>query len=219
LVKPTLASIALEHRLQCRTWACRLALRLPEVQRYNPAKVNVRDYRWGDFVDDELERRVLDVSGDKRTSGEGLEEVPGTYVFVVYMRLRQPSGQPLAGGVLTPPPRPLVLPATSADCEEQGIRLDRELAAERARWIEVEPLDHKFERGSPNPELARWVEARVPWFTNALASTECRGNVCRQSNKVALLGQTFWVKRVSDGRSTIHDEGNESVVYHEVDRN
>jgi hypothetical protein len=200
-----------EYRFRCRTWACRLVIKTTNRGRK----------WWREMGGAELRDRVSTFSNEWREFAEDLMEGEGAFLFASHMRLRQPSGAPLPGDELTPPPRPLEPPATVDGCEAASAALARELETRRAYWRRVEPPDHKFERSQepPDPALARIVEARQPWFTNLLATTECRGRVCRQSNRYHLLSRTFWSKPMGrEGRRAVFDEGTESVVYEEVER-
>jgi RNA polymerase sigma-70 factor (ECF subfamily) len=198
----------LDQSFRCRSWGCRLAVRFPEPRQ---------NYWWPGFKA-ALEDRVLGWSASVRDGDEGLPATEGTFVFVVTMRLRQSSAERSGGVVLTPPPRALVLPATAAACEADAATLEQALAVDQARWAEVEPPGHKFARFPENPDLVPWVEARVPWFTKLLAKTECRGLVCKQTNAVPLMGRIFWEKPVGNARKTSFGHLDDSVVYHELDR-
>jgi RNA polymerase sigma-70 factor (ECF subfamily) len=210
---PLWRSPVLEHRLRCRTWACRLALRIAR-----PSRVPER-YLMDLASDPELAARVSRVNGGFEEWEDDLLERDDSQIYVLELRLRQPSGAPLPEVTLTPPARTLVLPPTAARCEAAAAALARELSDRRIRWERAEPLEQKFERSQedPDPELARVVESRQPWFTNLLARTECRGGVCKQTNRYRLLGRTFWEKPAGRGRSARVDRGAESAVYHQLE--
>jgi hypothetical protein len=205
----------LEHAFRCRTWACQLIVRFDQPR---PSSAFWSAWRLRQkLVNDPAiaaRARVSDPRGP-------LEEADDSFVYLVPLQLRQPSGAPRPGPPLAPPERALSLPTTAATCERAAVAIAREIPERRGRWETVEPPDQKFERSQepPDPELARAVEARQPWFTNLLATTECRGRVCRQTNRYHLLGRTFWTKPMGrDGRRMVFDEGTESFVYEEVDR-
>jgi RNA polymerase sigma factor (sigma-70 family) len=211
LLAPVLADgrkPVLEQTFRCRSWACRLAVRLPEPGR---------KYWWPGFKA-AIEDRILCWAGGEHDGGEALPAVAGTFVVELTMRLRQPSAEPFGHLALAPPPRGLALPAAGGACERQAATLERTLAVESARWAEVEPPWHRFARFPENPELVLWVEARVPWFTKLLAKTECRGPVCKQTNAVPMMGRTFWEKPAGSARMTSSGKWDDSVVYHELDR-
>jgi hypothetical protein len=200
---PLMSAEIVEHRFRCRTWACRLALRLAK-----PVSAPER-YRDDVRSDPAVMPRVSEVQGHYREWEGDLLERDDSFIYVVQLRLRQPSGAPLPAATIAPPPRPLPRPATVASCAATAATLAEELASERDRWERVEPLDHKFDRSPapPDPELARLVESRQPWFTNLLAVTECRGRVCKQTSRYSLLGRTFWDKpaggvRTANGQGT-----------------
>jgi hypothetical protein len=205
----------LEHSFRCRTWACRLIVRFDQP---HPNSAFWSAWRLRQKVVNNAaitaRVRVSDAQGP-------LEEAEDSFVYLVPLQLRQPSGAPRPGPPLAPPMRALQLPPTATGCEAAATAAARELPDRRERWSKAEPVDQRFERSQepPDLELARAVEARQPWFTNLLATTECRGRVCRQTNRYHLLGRTFWSKPMGrDGRRTVFDEGTESFIYEEVGR-
>jgi RNA polymerase sigma factor (sigma-70 family) len=216
LVRPLLTGprqYVLEHRFHCRTWDCRLAVRLGAA---SVDSANWRAWRSRQRVasDPEIATRVFGVDGRFQQWEADLMEGDGAFVFVMDLRLRQPSGAPLPGARLSPPARELVLPATAARCEVAAAALAGEIPARRARWEAVEPLDRRFERSAdpPEPGLERVVEDRQPWFTNLLANTECRGRVCKQTSRYPLLGRGVWGKSAGRGRVLWQRS---DVIYHE----
>jgi RNA polymerase sigma-70 factor (ECF subfamily) len=207
----------LEHRLRCRTWACRMTVLFTE-PRSNKPYGSADRYRKALRLDGALAARASDVQGDFQEWAEDLVAAEGSFLYVVQLRLRQPSGAPLPDAQLTPPARPLVVPPTAPGCEAAAAALDRELPSRRARWEEVEPIDQRFERSQepPDPALVEAVQAHQPWFSDLLAVTECRGRVCKQTNRYPLLGRTFWDKPAGNGRKVSRGSGPDSVVYHEL---
>ena len=225
----------LEHRLGCRRWACRLVLRLEQGSR-------VPERFRGDLVGDpELTARISRVDQQLRLYERDVtpavlmahsfaprsnhreelgKEGDESQIYVLQLRLRQPSGEPLPDATMAPPTAAPAEPVTLASCEAAITTLEQDVAELHERWARVEPLDEKFARSQepPHPGLARLVEDRQPWFTNLLANTECRGRVCRQTNRYQLLGRTFWEKPAGPGRRLSRGNGADSVTYQDFEQ-
>jgi RNA polymerase sigma-70 factor (ECF subfamily) len=181
---------ALEHRLVCRTWACRVAIRRPKPGSYGAGFVRAGD----------ISSRVRGATAGGSDAALGLEARPETFVELDHLALKQPSGAPLAGGALpTPAPRPAPpSPADEAGCAATERALRAEAAALRARWRKAEPKDHKFERSEANPALEAELAPHLPWWTKLFGETECRGQICRRDGRLLFLPSFLWDSELID---------------------
>jgi hypothetical protein len=110
----------LEHSFRCRTWACRVVVRFDQ-PRPNSAMWSAWRLRQKTAGDPEIAARA------RVSLPQGpVEEREGSFVYMVQLRLRQPSAAPRPGAPLAPPVRALALPTTAASCESAAATAARE---------------------------------------------------------------------------------------------
>lgn len=169
-----------EYRFECRTWMCRIVAR----QGPDTSGLTAGDPR--------LFARVRSATSTSSDAVEGMPARDGTYLSLLYLRLRQPSALPTEQE-LSPPARAMpTISSDDSDCDSLAAAYDKELTTLRDRWATVEPRDHEFERSDVNEAMRAEMDSHLPWWKRLLGTTECRGDVCRREGRLSFLPAFLW---------------------------